>query len=176
MCCSRYYFAHSAASSLVPRLESPQRPLLTPMLSSGIGRRTTITRSLIGSCLLAFIQDVRALNKLYSRNSHSSLPLGLHVPAALLLSVRFGPPIDANQESRDDYIDQTPALSFWFHWVFVPWWPIKNIALTEFRNAHTYLDDIFLMLSWGGVALDVIISVVVSFLLAITDLLFCSTN
>lgn len=85
------------------------------------------------------------------------MPLGLY-PRSLLLNVRFGLPVDANQESRDDAIDSTPAFTFWLQWIFLPWWPIKNIAVSHFRDAHTYLDDVFVMLSWTGIVIDSIVS------------------
>ena len=86
----------------------------------------------------------------------------LLVATALLLQVRFGDPIDKNQEALDDAIDSTPALLFWLQWTFVPWWPIKLAAGSNFRDANTYLDDIFLLCSWIGTALDVIMFLSVS--------------
>jgi hypothetical protein len=84
------------------------------------------------------------------------------VVAALLLQVRFGDPIDKNQEALDDAIDSTPVLLFWLQWTFVPWWPIKNVAQLHFRDAHTFLDDIFLMCSYIGITLDIVMFLSVS--------------
>ena len=106
---------------------------------------------------------LRCTNSLHSCSSHASPLPRPDIPTAFLLSVRFGPPLDAkHQESRDDFIDSSPALVFWFQWVFVPWLPIKNTAMVYFRDAHTYLDDILIMVSWIGIALDVIITITVS--------------
>jgi hypothetical protein len=44
-------------------------------------------------------------------------------------------------------------------WVFVPWWPIKNFAAASVSTANSYLDDIFFMLSWFGITLDILIFV-----------------
>lgn len=82
--------------------------------------------------------------------------------AALLLAVRFGDPIHPAQEYLDDAIDGITPLQFWLLWVFVPWWPIKNFAAASLRSANSYLDDIFFMLSWFGITLDILIFVCVS--------------
>ena len=55
-------------------------------------------------------------------------------------------------EAHDDPIDAIPALNFWLEWIFVPWWPIKLVA-EKFHDAHTYLDDIAVVLSWTGIAM-----------------------
>ncbi len=82
--------------------------------------------------------------------------------SALMLQVRFGDAIDKNQERVDDPIDATPALLFWLQWIAVPWWPVSNIAAQYFRSAHTFLDDVFLVCTYIGIALDALMLYTVS--------------
>ena len=95
-----------------------------------------------------------------------------------MLQVRFGDAIDKNQERVDDPIDATPALLFWLQWIAVPWWPVSNIAAQYFRSAHTFLDDVFLVCTYIGIALDALIVCTVSSFFACSDQLpfFCSNH